>query len=100
MMLVVSILPWLWRLAWLCMLGFPAKVPLPVDQISGMYGTIAFFFIGLPGLAVTVVGLTRLCSQRDARGSPVPGDDVMYDHDRAIKTPNQSLDQTADRIRR
>lgn len=55
-MLLASSVPWVVRLLWLFRLGFPDRAPLDVDQVSGMYGTIALISLGLPGLAIMAVG--------------------------------------------
>jgi len=49
--------------------GFPwAYTPLffrhDNGQGSGMIGTIIFLFVGLPGLAVTGIGVSRMREQR------------------------------------
>ncbi len=63
-MLLASSVPWVVQLIWIFRLGFPNRAPLAVDQVSGMYGTIALIFLGLPGLAFMAIGFAGVWAQR------------------------------------
>jgi hypothetical protein len=67
LMLLVGGCPWIYT---------PLLTGGRSNQASGMFGTIIFLSIGLPGLAVTAIGLSNLAAQRQARKTQKPPPDA------------------------
>jgi hypothetical protein len=67
LMLLVGGCPWLYT---------PLFTGGKSNQASGMFGTVIFLLVGLPGLTVTAIGLVNLARQRRARETRKPAPDV------------------------